>query len=68
MEGRHAQGLNLTSLYPTNIGHSEVMGQRKKGMVWWWGEGKIYFEVPVRALVGGVSCWDDTAPKRAKLS
>ena len=28
MEGRHAQGLNLTNLYPANTGHSEVMGQK----------------------------------------
>ena len=37
-------------------------------MVWWWGEGKTYFEVPVKALLGEVSCWDDTPPKRVKLS
>ena len=28
MEGRHAQGPSLTSLYPANTVHSEVMGQR----------------------------------------
>ena len=28
MEGRHAQGPYLTSMYPANTGHSEVMGQR----------------------------------------
>ena len=33
-------------------------------MVWWWGEGKTYFEVPARAL----SYWDDIPPKGAKLS
>ena len=37
-------------------------------MVWWWGEGRTYFEVPARALLGEVSCWDDIPPKRAKLS
>ena len=26
MEGRHVQGLDLTSLYPANTGHSEVTG------------------------------------------
>ena len=26
MEGRHVQGPDLTSLYPANTGHSEVMG------------------------------------------
>ena len=35
MEGRHTQGPDLTSLYLANTGHSEVMGQRQKGMVWW---------------------------------
>ena len=28
VEGRHAQGPDLTSLYPANTGYSEVMGQR----------------------------------------
>ena len=28
MEERHAQGPDLTSLYPTNTGYGEVMGQR----------------------------------------
>ena len=68
MEGRHAQGPGLINLYPTNTGHSEVMGQRKEGMVWWWGEGETYFEVPTKALLREVSYWDDTPPKWAKLS
>ena len=25
MEGRHTQGLGITSLYPTNTGHGEVV-------------------------------------------
>ena len=37
-------------------------------MVWWWGEGKTYFEVPARALLGEMSCWDDIPPKGEKLS
>ena len=37
-------------------------------MVWWWGEGKTYFEVLARALLGEVSYWDDTPPKQAMLS
>ena len=37
-------------------------------MIWWWGEGKTYFEVPARALLGEVSYWDDIPPKGAKLS
>ena len=28
----------------------------------------MYFEIPARALLGEVSCWDDTPPKWAKLS
>ena len=67
MEERHAQDLDLTSMYPANTGRSEVMGQRSEGMVWWWGEGKIYFEVPIRALLREVSCYDDIPPKWAKL-
>ena len=31
MEGRHAQGPGTTSLYPANIGHGEVEGQRFRG-------------------------------------
>ena len=37
-------------------------------MVWRWGEGKTYFEVPARALLGKASYWDDISPKGAKLS
>ena len=37
-------------------------------MVWWWGEGKTYFEVLTRALLGEVSYWDDIPLKWAKLS
>ena len=35
-------------------------------MVCRWGEGKTYYEVPVRALLGEASCWDDIPPKRNK--
>ena len=31
MEGRYAQGPGTTSLYPANIGHGEVEGQRFRG-------------------------------------
>ena len=31
MEERHAQGPDLTSLYPANTGYGEVTGQRKEG-------------------------------------
>ena len=68
MKGRHMQGPDLTSLYLANTGHSEVMGQRQEGMVWWWGEGKTYFEVLARTLLGEVSCWDNTPSKWVKLS
>ena len=37
-------------------------------MVWWWGEGKTYFKVSAKTLLGEMSYWDDTPPKRAKLS
>ena len=53
MKGRHMQGPDFTSLYLANTGHSEVIGQRQEGMVWWWGEGKTYFEVLARTLFWG---------------
>ena len=40
-----------------------------KGKRAWFGggkRGKTYFEVPARALLGEVSCWDDIPPKRSK--
>ena len=43
---------------------SYVRGKRA-----WFGSGergKTYFEVPTRALLGQVSCWDDIPPKRSK--
>ena len=36
----------------------------------WFGvgeRGKTYFEVPARALLGEVFCWDDISPKRSKV-
>ena len=27
----------------------------------------VYFAVPVQALLGGTSCWDDRPPKRGKF-
>ena len=65
MEERHAQGLDFTSLYPANAGHGEVI----RGKMAWFGggeRGKTYFEVPTRALLEEVSCWDDITPKRSK--
>ena len=35
-------------------------------MILWWGEGKTYFGVPIQALLGEMSCWDDILPKRSK--
>ena len=35
-------------------------------MVWQWGEGKTYSEVPTQALLGEMSYWDDIPPKRSK--
>jgi len=45
---------------------SWVKGKR----VWFGGEerGKTYFEIPARALLEEVSCWDDIPPKGVKLS
>ena len=48
IEGRHAQGPSITSLYPANTEHGEVEGQRFRG----YGlmvkrGGKSIFEVPV---------------------
>ena len=60
MEERHSQGPDLTSLYPANIGHDEVCFGGKE-------RGKTYFEVPTRALLGEVSCWDDIPSKRSKI-
>ena len=47
MKERHAQGLSTTSLYPANIVHGEVMGQRfrRQGLVV-RREEKSIFEVP----------------------
>ena len=60
------QGPDTTSLYLANtrvVGHgSEVRG----GMVWRWGEGKVYSGVPAQILLGVMSCWDDLPPKRNK--
>ena len=47
MEGRHAQSPDLTSLYPANIGHSEVMGQRA-----WFGGGER--EKPILRFLPGL--------------
>ena len=53
MEGRHAQGLGTTSLYPANTKHGEVEGQRfrRYGLVVGRGENFI-FEVLTQAFSG----------------
>ena len=68
MEGRHAQDAGTTTLYPANIEHGEVGGQRFRvhGLV--VKRGKIYFEGFDSGSFGEVSCWDDLLPKRGKLS
>ena len=44
------------------MGHgSEV----REGMVWQWGEGKVYSGVPAQILLGVMSCLDDLSPKRS---
>ena len=57
MEGRHAQGPGTTSLYPANIGHGEVEGQRFRGhgLVVERRE-KSIFEVLAQAFLGEVCC------------
>ena len=53
MEGRHAQGPGTTSLYLTNTGHGEVVGQRFRGHGLVVGRGeKSIFEIPAQALSG----------------
>ena len=53
MEGRHTQGSGTTSLYLTNTGHGEVVGQRFRGhgLMVRRGE-KSIFEVPAQVLSG----------------
>ena len=64
MEGRHAQGPDTTSLYPANIGHGEVVGQRFKGHGLVVGRGKKFiFEVPTQALLGKCSAGMTYYPK-----
>ena len=60
------QGLDITSLYPANIG---VVGHGSKirgGMVWRWKEGKAYSRIPVQILLEVMSYWDDLPPKKSK--
>ena len=55
MKVKQMQGLDTTNLYLANIrvvGHgSEV----KEGMVWRWGEGKVYSRVPTQTFLGEIS-------------
>ena len=66
MKVRHAQGPNITSLYPANIGHGEVKGQRfrRHGLVVGRGE-KSIFEVPAQALLGRCPARMTYYPKEA---
>ena len=53
MEGRNTQGSGTTSLYLTNTGHGEVVGQRFRGYGLVVGRGeKSIFEVPAQVLLG----------------
>ena len=55
MEVKHAQDLSTTNLYLAN---TEVVGYGSKvreGMVWWWGEGRVYFGVSAQTLLGEMS-------------
>ena len=47
----------------------EVVGyglEVREGMVWRWGEEKIYSGIPAQALLGKMSCWNDISSKRSK--
>ena len=46
IELEHAQGTDTTSLYPANTGVVGYGSDVRGGIVWRWGEGKVYFEVP----------------------
>ena len=66
MEGRHAQGLGTTSLYPANTEHGEVGGQRFRGhgLVVEKGENSI-FEVLAQVLSGKYPIGITYYPKEA---
>ena len=53
MEVEHAQGLSTTNLYQANIGVVGHGSEVREGMIWRWGEGGAYFEVPAQTLLGG---------------
>ena len=63
-EVEYAQGLSITNLYPANTGVVGHGSKVRKGVVWWWGEGKAYSGVPIQILLGVMSCWDDIPSKR----
>ena len=59
-------GPGTTNLYSANtrvVGHGSKV---REGMVWWWGEGKVYSGVPAQTLLREMSCWDDIPSKRRK--
>ena len=61
------KGSGPSSAYTQPI--QEVVGHRsevREGMVWQWGEGKIYYGVPLQALLGEMSCCNDIPLKRSK--
>ena len=56
LEVEHAQGPGTTNLYLAN---TRVVGYKlevRKGMVWWWGEGKVYSRIPAHILLRVMSC------------
>ena len=61
---KHVQGPGTTNLYLANTGMVGHEPKVKEGMVWWWGEGKIYSGVPTHILLGVMSYWDDIPLKR----
>ena len=64
--GARIQGLGITYLYPANTREVDRGLVVRESVIWRWGKGGAYFRVPVQALLGAMSCWDDIPPKRGK--
>ena len=65
-EVEHAQGLDITSLYPANTGSGGSWVRCKRGHGLAMGRGENLFWVSAQALLGEMSCWDDIPPKSSK--
>ena len=56
LEVEHAQGPGTTNLYLANTRVVGYGSEVRKGMVWWWGEGKAYSRIPAHILLRVMSC------------